>query len=262
MLAFFICSISAQYAQRRQPIRKNLDAFKYALDQIEAQHNEALAYRTAISNAYIDIITNCPLSEKTEKQITELKNASIKRIDDMALYGSYSYSLNTAVKEYGAVVPQMRKIANDDLRNQQSKEEKRMYEYTHPFDNKDYSKYTKVINNPTYESKQTTLKITRIAKSNTETRIEFLYSNTIGNTAFGWVCINPKTYLYDPIYKKKYELVYPENIKIAPSKTTFKYANEQLVFALIFPALPANVSQIDLVEPDGSNWIFNNINVK
>lgn len=254
------CNIFAQYyVPRREPIRKNLDAFMYAIDKIDAQHKEALSYRTAICNAYVDIVSRYNLSEEAEKRITEIKDASIKRIDNMALYGSYSYSLDTAIKEYGTVIPQMRKIAEDDVYNI---EKQRIFRYTHPFDNMDYSMFTKVINNPTYESKQTLLKITRIAKSSSQTRIEFLCSNTVGNQSFGWVNIDRGVYLYDPIHKKKYPYVYSENISVAPNKTEFHFANEQLVFALIFTALPENIDQIDLIEPNGSDWIFNNIKVK
>ena len=89
----------------------------YAIDKIDAQHKEALSYRTAICNAYVDIVSRYNLSEEAEKRITEIKDASIKRIDNMALYGSYSYSLGTAIKEYGTVIPQMIKIAREDMRN-------------------------------------------------------------------------------------------------------------------------------------------------
>lgn len=118
MLIICACNVFAQYiVPNREPIRMNLDAFKYTTDKIDAKNKEALSYRTAICNEYADIISNYDLSEEAEKQITEIKEASIKRIDDMALYGSYSYSLDTAIKEYGTVIPQMRKIAREDMRN-------------------------------------------------------------------------------------------------------------------------------------------------
>lgn len=118
MLIICACNVFAQYVvPNREPIRMNLDAFKYATDKIDAKNKEALSYRTAICNEYADIISNYDLSEEAEKQITEIKEASIKRIDDMALYGSYSYSLDTAIKEYGTVIPQMRKIARENMRN-------------------------------------------------------------------------------------------------------------------------------------------------
>ena len=118
MLIICACNVFAQYVvPNREPIRKNLDAFMYAIDKIDAQHKEALSYRTAICNAYVDIVSRYNLSEEAEKRITEIKDASIKRIDNMALYGSYSYSLDTAIKEYGTVIPQMRKIAREDMRN-------------------------------------------------------------------------------------------------------------------------------------------------
>lgn len=118
ILVICVCNTFAQYyVPRREPIRKNLDAFMYAIDKIDAQHKEALSYRTAICNAYVDIVSRYNLSEEAENRITEIKDASIKRIDNMALYGSYSYSLDTAIKEYGTVIPQMRKIAEEDVRS-------------------------------------------------------------------------------------------------------------------------------------------------
>ncbi len=118
ILVICACNTFAQYyVPQRRPIRKNLDAFMYAIDKIDEQHKDALSYRTAICNEYSDIISNYDLSEEAEKQITEIKDASIKRIDNMALYGSYYYSLDTAIKEYGTAVSQMRRIAKEDIRN-------------------------------------------------------------------------------------------------------------------------------------------------
>lgn len=118
MLIICACNVFAQYVvPNREPIRKNLDALMYAIDKIDEQHKDALSYRTAICNEYADIISNYDLSEEAEKQITEIKDASTKRIDNMALYGSYSYSLDTAIKEYGTAVSQMRRIAKEDMRN-------------------------------------------------------------------------------------------------------------------------------------------------
>ena len=49
------------------------------------------------------------------------------------------------------------------------------------------------------------------------------------------------------------------NIAVAPLKTEFHFQEEELVFALIFPALPSNVRMFSIIESEDSNWKFRNI---
>ena len=52
------------------------------------------------------------------------------------------------------------------------------------------------------------------------------------------------------------------NIAVAPLKTEFHFQEEELVFALIFPALPSNVRMFSIIESEESNWKFRNIRIK
>lgn len=52
------------------------------------------------------------------------------------------------------------------------------------------------------------------------------------------------------------------NIAIAPLKTEFHFQDEELVFALVFPALPQNTRTFSIIESADSSWKFYNIKIK
>lgn len=61
----FCCAVqlsSAQYVQKRTPVRSNLDAFGQALNGIDEQADVAMSYRSGIEKYYSELITKNELS--------------------------------------------------------------------------------------------------------------------------------------------------------------------------------------------------------
>lgn len=258
-----------QVVQKRVPVRSNINAFSNALKKIDSEADATLAYKTAIEKFYNDLILNNNISSKAANIIKEMKDNSLKAIDEKAYneYGDYSRAYQTARYEYETVTAKMTAVVKKDIENQKEdayNEYKRNYQYTHPFDSFDYSHFSKIILNPTYESKSTStnIKITKIALSQQETRIEFLLSNRIGVHCFNWACINAQTYLYIPSSKKRYPLYNAINIALAPNKTYFHHEDEQLVFALVFPPIPSTTKTFNIIEQEKAGWNFYNIHLK
>lgn len=257
-----------QVVQRRVPVRSNINAFSNALKKIDSEAEDALAYKAAIEKFYNDLILNNNISSDASTIIKEMKDKSLKAIDDKAYkeYGDYSRAYQTARYEYETVTAKMVAVAKKDLEKQKEAayNENSIYQYTHPFDTFDYSHFSKIILNPAYESKSTStnIKITKIALSQQETRIEFLLSNRIGVHCFEWANINPQTYLYIPNSKKKYPLYNAINIALSPNKTYFHYEDEQLVFALVFPPIPSSTKTFNVIEQEKAGWNFYNIHLK
>lgn len=131
----------------------------------------------------------------------------------------------------------------------------------HPFDNYDYSKYDKIIDNPKYEFKNAKYRdneigITRIALSSSETRVEFVKYNTI------YACnVQRGTYIKASGTSKLF-FIKAENIAIAPYSSEYKKSGEILRFALTFPVLPKGTKKFTLRENDRNGWKFNNIIIK
>lgn len=264
----FCCAVqlsSAQYVQKRTPVRSNLDAFGQALNGIDEQADIAMSYRSGIEKYYSELITKNELSSDALGKLKKMKDESLKRIDDKAEYGDYSRAVDVAEYEYKTVTVAMANVAKRDIDEQNElarKEQQRIYEYTHPFDNFSYAKYSKVINNPSYESKVGHIRITKVALSSSETRVEFKVTNRDGDKCFGWVSIDPCTYIYIPSLKRKIPMKSVQNIAVSPSETHFHFYDEELAFALIFPALPVNVKTFNLIESESSNWKFYNVRIR
>nr|WP_295352525.1 hypothetical protein [uncultured Prevotella sp.] len=260
---FFIClcllSVLFVHAQ------SSLGALQRYIQVTNERYDTTLSYMSGIEKYYGGIINQNHLTSKAVDKLTTLKDESLKRIKDKAEFGDYSRAVDVAEYEYKTVTVAMANVVKQDIDEQNElarKEQQRIYEYTHPFDNFSYAKYSKVINNPSYESKSTHIQIAKIALSPVETRVEFKVSNVVGEKYFGWVSINPNTYIYIPSLKRKIKLTAAQNIAISPSTTDFHFANEELVFALVFPALPVNVRNFNLIESESSSWKFYNIRVK
>ena len=118
-----------------------------------------------------------------------------------------------------------------------------------------------VIKYPDYkELADDNIVIKRIILSDNQTIVEFSITNKKNGTYFLWMNINKNTYIN--INGTKYNLINAEGISIAPSKTYFYSEGQAKEFALYFPPIPKNTKTIDLIEPDGSNWIFYNIQLK
>ena len=184
-LFFCFCCVvqlsSAQYVQKRTPVRSNLDAFGQALNGIDEQADVAMSYRSGIEKYYSELITKNELSSDALGKLKKMKDESLKRIDDNAEYGDYSRATETAEYEFRTVIVAMSDVAKKDIEEQNDyirREQLRIYSYTHPFDNMTYAKYSRVIQNPTYET-LCNVQITKIALSLQETRIECKVNNRI-----------------------------------------------------------------------------------
>ena len=217
----FLCLVSVPVFAQRPVVRMNLNAYIDAINKIEAKSSEALSYRNKIECEFYNWTkdSSVNLSDEAISRMRTIMDESLKRIDDSATFGDYSNSLSVARNEYNHAVCQMYKIAEEDIQEQNEnieKERQRIYSYNHPFDNKDYSIYSKIVNNPSFQSLVTEMTITRIALKNNETWIEFKMRNYSNGNYFGWTNINRNTYIYDPIHKKKYQLVRAVNLAVSP----------------------------------------------
>lgn len=53
-----------------------------------------------------------------------------------------------------------------------------------------------------------------------------------------------------------------EGIKIAPDKTYFSYAGQDITFTLYFPSIPTSATSMDLIESADSEWKFYGIKIR
>lgn len=119
----------------------------------------------------------------------------------------------------------------------------------------DYSSYRYVRENPVYVNKKsTTTKIVRVACSDTETRLEMEFQGTHVNSG---ASIKGTTYIKGN-KGGKLNLVGVENITMAPNATKTPWPGQKLRFVLIFPPLPDNATEFDLIEPS-SEWKYKDI---
>ena len=112
--------------------------------------------------------------------------------------------------------------------------------------------------NPVYvNKKETSTKIVRAACSDKETRLEMETEGTYAND-----CARIKGATYIKGNKGgKLTLVGVENITLAPAWTYIPWPYQKLRFVLIFPPLPDNATEFDLIEPS-SSWQFKDIKCK
>lgn len=265
-VVLFLGLVSVPVFAQRPVVRMNLNAYINAINKIEAKSSEALSYRDKIECEFYNLTkdSSVKLSDEAISRMRTIMGESLKRIDDSATFGDYSSSLSVARDEYNHAVSQMNKIAEEDIQEQKEnieKERQRIYLYNHPFDYKDYTVYSRIVNNPSFQSLKTEMTITRIALKKDETWIEFKMRNYSNGDYFTWANIDGGTCLYDPIHKKKYRLVRAVNLAVSPFRTEFNFQDETLVFALVFPGLPLEVKNVNLLEPD-SDWIFRNIRIR
>ena len=123
----------------------------------------------------------------------------------------------------------------------------------------DYSGYRYMRENPVFINKKQAngVKILRVACSDSETRIEMEDEASSPNMA---VYIKGGTYIKGD-KGGKLELLSVQNVTMAPAKTFVPWPYQKLRFALIFPALPENAKEFDLLEPS-STWQFKDIKCK
>ena len=267
-LVFLLCEVvhlaAAQVVPRRILGQSNLGALQQYVEESNDRYDAAIAYRSGIEKYYGELVTKNELSSGALEKLKKMKDESLKRIDDKATYGDYSRAVSVAEYEYKTVTAAMENVVRKDIEEQNEyirQEQQRMYRYTHSFDNMSYAKYTRVIQNPTYET-LSTVQITKIALSSQETRVECKVNNRANNGYVGWVSIDSGTYIYIPIRKQKLKMRDAINIAVAPLRTEFHFQDEELVFALIFPALPPNVRTFSIIESESSTWKFYNIKIR
>ena len=119
----------------------------------------------------------------------------------------------------------------------------------------DYSGYRYVRENPVYVNKKSTsTKILRVACSDKETRIEMEYTCNYVN---GGASVKGQTYIKGN-KGGKLGLSAVENITMAPASTKIPWPGQKLRFVLLFPPLPDNATEFDIVEPS-TDWKFKDI---
>lgn len=89
------------------------------------------------------------------------------------------------------------------------------------------------------------------------TRIDFIYIAPKNYSNGGWVQIDGRTYIRPVGSDKNYYLIKAINIPIAPDKHFFKKCGQVLKYTLLFPALPKNIQQIDIIERLAPGTFFN-----
>ncbi|MGL2963905.1 hypothetical protein ACSVH2_08825 [Flavobacterium sp. RSB2_4_14] len=89
------------------------------------------------------------------------------------------------------------------------------------------------------------------------TRIDFVYVATqkFGNGS--WVQIERNSFIRPVGSDVKYKLIKAINIPYAPSKHFLKCAGQVLRYTLLFPALPKNTKEIDIIEKLAPGYYFN-----
>ena len=103
---------------------------------------------------------------------------------------------------------------------------------------------------------ETPVKIRNIEITSQYTIINMTYYSRFAN----WIAIKPKTYIRASNEDKKYELIKANGIALSPGKTNVAEGSIT-EFSLFFPAIPENINEIDLIEPE-SSWHFYNVQIE
>lgn len=98
--------------------------------------------------------------------------------------------------------------------------------------------------------------IQKIERTSQHTVINMTYFSSFEN----WISILPETYIKSSTGEMKYKLLYAKGIALTPDKTDIADLSIK-EFSLVFPAIPDDIKEIELVEP-GSSWQFYNIQLK
>ena len=123
----------------------------------------------------------------------------------------------------------------------------------------DYSAYRYMRENPVFVNKKQAsgVKILRVACSERETRVEMEIEAYSANLP---VYIKGNAYIKGD-KGGKLGLASVQNVTMAPAKTFIPWPYQKLRFALIFPALPEQAKEFDLIEPS-TTWQFKDIKCK
>lgn len=102
------------------------------------------------------------------------------------------------------------------------------------------------------------IKSIKIAKN--YTAIEITSNNQSGNSYYQWCNIDRNTYIL--VNGTRYTLTRTDGIEIAPEKTYFSYAGQDITFTLYFPPISDTATSIDLIESIDSEWKFYGIKIR
>ena len=105
------------------------------------------------------------------------------------------------------------------------------------------------------------LRIKSIEATDEFTRIDFIYRSSEIYDNGGWIQMDANAYIQPVGSTRQYRLVRAIGIPIAPLKYYFKKQGEYHTYTLIFPALPKNTTQIDIIEKLAPGTYFNFFNV-
>lgn len=104
-------------------------------------------------------------------------------------------------------------------------------------------------------------RIKSIEATNEYTRIDFVFRASLIYDNGGWIQMEANAYIQPEGSKMKYRLIQAIGITISPMKHYFKKQGEYHTYTLIFPALPKNTEQIDIIEKLAPGSYFNFYNV-
>jgi hypothetical protein len=117
---------------------------------------------------------------------------------------------------------------------------------------------TNVFENPiSHHTPDSQLGIEKVILDDEFTRIDFVYIAPKMYVNGGWIQIDSGCFIRPIGSEIRYKMVSAINIPIAPAKYYFKSKGQVHHFSLLFPALPKNVKQIDIIEKLGEGTYFN-----
>ncbi len=103
-------------------------------------------------------------------------------------------------------------------------------------------------------------KIKSVKLTKDYTAIEITSNNQSGNSYYQWCNIDRNTYIL--VNGTRYTLTRTDGIEIAPEKTYFSYAGQDITFTLYFPPISDTTTSIDLIESIDSEWKFYGIKIR
>lgn len=119
----------------------------------------------------------------------------------------------------------------------------------------------KTIDFPTVQrttTERARIKSVKLAKD--YTAIEIISNNQSRNGYYQWCNIDRNTYIL--VNGTRYTLTRTDGIEIAPQRTYYSYAGQDITFTLYFPPISDNATSIDLIESADSEWKFYGIKIK
>lgn len=120
---------------------------------------------------------------------------------------------------------------------------------------------TNTINNPFVRSTTASrAKIKSVTLGHDYTAIEITSNNQSGSGYYQWCNIDRNTYIM--VNGTRYTMTKAEGIKIAPDKTYFSYAGQNVTFTLYFPPISSSATSMDLIESSDSEWKFYGIKIR